>query len=157
MPQSKVRLGGSGLTVFAWGGSGAPLAFLQTIQDTAPTPVAQAVPIQSITDPTPVEIVTAQAVGAGTLRLTFYEVWNHSVWQALPGFSKATSLLEVLKTQLSQGSITCRKIIKTPTGPKTKVYHNCVIVDIDDGETINIGTMQISKGLTVMYTSATVV
>lgn len=158
MPQSKVRVGGSGLTVFSWGGSGAALAYLQTIQDTAPTPVAQAVPVQSITDPYPSEIVTARAVGAGTLRLTFYELWNQSVWESLPGFSGAHSLLDVLTRQLSLGSISCRKIIKTPSGsPRTKVYHNCVIVDVDDGEQINIGTMVMPKGITVMYTNYSMV
>jgi hypothetical protein len=156
MPESKVRIGGSGLTVFSFGSKS--LAYLQTIQDTAPTPVAQAVPVQSITDEVPSEIVTARAVGAGTLRLTFYETWNVSVWQQLPGFGNATSLLDVLKTQLGLGSITCRKIIKTPTGaPRTKVYHGCMIVDVDDGEQINIATMVLPKGLTIMYTHATTV
>jgi hypothetical protein len=157
MPQSKVRIGGSGLTVFQWtGASTGPegiMAYLQTIQDTAPTPVAQAVPVQSITDKTPKEIVTARAVGAGTLRLTFYELWNQSVWEGLPNFSGAHSLLDVLTRQLSLGSITCRKIIRKPDGSfRTKLYNNCVIVDVDDGEQVNIGTMVMPKGLTIMYT-----
>jgi len=156
MPQPKVRIGGSGFTVFSY--TGKTLAYLQTIQDTAPTPVAQAVPVQSITDSYPKEIVTARAVGAGTLRLTFYETWNASVWQALPGLGKATNLLQVLQTQVKLGSITCRKIIKKPGGgTRAKVYHNCMIVDVDDGEQINIATMVLPKGLTIMYTHATTV
>jgi hypothetical protein len=153
MPESKVRVGGSGLTVFSWGNQ--TLAYLQTIQDTAPTPVAAAVAVQSITDETPSEIVTARAVGAGTLRLTFYELWNEAVWQSLPGFDNAYNLLDVLKAQLVLGSISCRKIIKTPNGGlRVKVYQNCMITDIDDGETVNIASMVMPKGLTVMYTHA---
>ncbi len=153
MPESKVRVGGSGLTVFSW--QGQTLAFLQTIQDTAPTPVATAVPVQSITDEVPSEIVTARAVGPGTLRLTFYETWNESVWQKLPGFSSSFNLLDVLKTQLQLGSISCRKIIKVPNAaPRVKVYQNCMITDIDDGEQVNIASMVMPKGLTIMYTHA---
>ncbi len=153
MPESKVRLGGSGLTVLSW--QGQTLSYLQTIQDTAPTPVATAVPVQSITDEVPSEIVTARAVGPGTLRLTFYEEWNTAVWQKLPGFSSANSLLDVLKAQLAIGSITCRKIIKVPGGnARVKVYQNCMITDIDDGEQVNISSMVMPKGITVMYTHA---
>lgn len=151
MPESKVRIGGSGFTVFSWGSK--TLAYLQTIQDTAATPVAQAVPVQSITDPIPSEIVTARAVGPGTLRLTFYELWNQSVWEGLPGFNGQHSLLSVLTKQVALGSITCKKIIKSPTGaPRVKAYQKCMIVDVDDGEQVNISTMVMPKGLTVMYT-----
>lgn len=156
MPETKVRIAGSGLTVFSWGST--TLAYCQTIAETAPTPVAQAVPIQSITDETPIEIVTARAVGAGTLRLTMYETWNASVWEQLPGMHGAHTLLDVFKRQISLGSVTCRKIIKTPNGkPRTKVYQNCVIVDVDDGEQINIASMVMPKGFTIMYTKYTVV
>lgn len=153
MPDSKVRVGGSGLTVLSW--QNQTLSFLQTIQDTAPTPVAAAVPVQSITDEVPSEIVTARAVGPGTLRLTFYEEWNTGVWQKLPGFSAANNLLDVLKAQLSLGSITCSKIIKQPDGTfRTLVYQNCMITDIDAGEQVNIASMVMPKGITVMYTNA---
>lgn len=153
MPDSKVRVGGSGLTVLAW--QNQTLSFLQTIQDTAPTPVAAAVPVQSITDEVPSEIVTARAVGPGTLRLTFYEEWNTAVWQKLPGFGSANSLLDVLKAQLALGSISCSKIIKLPDGTfRTYVYQNCMITDIDAGEQVNIASMVMPKGITVMYTNA---
>ena len=164
---SIVRVGGSGFTVMTWGG--ATLAYLQTIQDTAPTPVAQAVPVQSISDEFPSEIVTARAVGAGTLRLTFYETWDHAVWEDLlmtghPGKSplvpglvrKNSSLLDVFKQQVLSAAIVITKVIKSPNGaPRAKVYHNCRITDVDDGEQINISTMIMPKGITVMYTNYT--
>lgn len=167
MAASNIRLGGSGLTVFTWRGSSTPAAYLQTIQDTAPTPVAQAVPVQSISDSVPSEIVTALAVGPGTLRLTFYEEFAQSVWQGLEGFKNARSLLEVLNTQIGfDEAIKCQKIIRKPLGTtlsdgtvtgtgdaiRTKTYMNCKIIDIDDGEQINIGSMVMPKGVTLMYT-----
>ena len=166
---SIVRVGGSGFTVMTWGG--ATLAYLQTIQDTAPTPVAQAVPVQSISDPFPTEIVTARAVGAGTLRLTFYETWDHAVWEDLlmtghpgksplvPGLTReSSSLLDVFKQQVLSAAIVITKVIQSPNNknkPRVKVYHNCRITDVDDGEQINISTMIMPKGITVMYTHYT--
>jgi hypothetical protein len=45
-----------------------------------------------------------------------------------------------------------QKVIKSPTGfMRSRVYHNVVIVDIDEGENINIGTMTLPKTLTMQY------
>lgn len=152
MAESKVRIGGSGFTVMTWRGQ--RLAYLQTLQDAPPQPVAQAQAIQPIDEPEPMEIVTAQAVGAGTLRMTFYELWNQPVWELLPGLEGAHNLLQVLQRQVQLGEITCRKIIKVPNGAyRTYVYNGCVIVDIDQGEQVNIGTMSLPKTITMQYTS----
>lgn len=102
------------------------LAYLQTLQDTPPTPVATAQAVQPIDQPVPLEIVTAQAVGVGTLRCSFYELWNAPVWAMLPGLAGTTNLLDVLKAQLSLGAITMQKIIQAPTGfMRGYVYHGC--------------------------------
>lgn len=152
MGQSQSRVGGSGFTSFSWRGT--TLAWGQTNQDTAPAPVAAAQAVQPLDAIHPVEIVTAQAVGAGTLRLTLFELWNGPVWQQLPGLESAATLLDVFAAQTTLGNISCRKIIKKPDGSfRTKVYYNCTITDGDDGETINIGTLIIPKNLTIMYTS----
>jgi hypothetical protein len=148
------RIGGAAWTSFSWQGS--VLAWAQTIQDTAPAPVASAQPVQPLDQEHPVEIVTARAVGAGTLRLTMFELWNGPIWQQLPGLSSAATLLDVLKTQVTLGNISCRKIIKKPNGSfRTKIYFNCVITDADDGESITLSTMTLPKTLSVMYTSYT--
>lgn len=153
MPTPNVRVGGSGFTVFQF--KGTTLAYCQTIQDTAPAPVAQAVPVQSITDKVPTEIVTARALGPGTLRLTMYDQWNENVWQTLPGFGSARDLLDVFDAQVRQGSITCQRVIKKPNGAnRVKAYYKCMITDIDDGEQVNIATMTMPKGFTVMYASS---
>ncbi|AXQ51729.1 hypothetical protein SEA_COLT_120 [Mycobacterium phage Colt] len=154
--ESKTRIGGSGFTTMTFRGT--RLAYLQTLQDTPPQPVAGAQVVQSIDDETPSEIVTAMAVGAGTLRLTFYEVWNEPVWSRLPGLEGTNNLLEVLKRQVALGEVTCRKLIKSPSGiTRARVYHGCVLTDIDEGEQINIGTMTLPKTITMQYIKTTTV
>lgn len=156
MPDSQTRVGGSGWTSLSWRGT--TIAWGQTVADTAPTTVAAAQAIQPLDQKHPVEIVTARAVGMGTLRLTLFELWNGPVWQQLPGLQGAATLLDVLEQQVSLGAISCRKIIKIPTGGfRTKVYNGCVITDADDGETINIGTMTLPKTISIGYTYYTMV
>lgn len=131
---------------------GTRLAYLQTMQDTPPQPVAGAQVVQPIDEEVPLEIVTAMAVGAGTLRLTFYELWNAPVWATLPGLEGTNTLLEVLKRQIQLGEISCRKLIKSPTGiTRARVYHNMAVTDIDEGEQVMINTMSLPKTMTLQY------
>jgi len=154
MAAPKSRIGGSGYTTLLF--QGQRLSLCQVIQDTPPTPVAQAQAVQPIDEPVPIEIVTAAAVGVGTLRVTFYEQWNTPVWSTLPGLENTHNLLEVLRRQLSLGNITMQKVIRSPDGiMRARVYHNCVITDVDEGENINIGTMTLPKTLTIQYTHTT--
>jgi hypothetical protein len=150
MSQSQARVGGSGLTTMLF--QNQRMAYLQTLQDTPPTPVASAVAVQPIDAPVPLEIVTALAVGVGTLRCSFYELWNEPVWAMLPGLQGTTNLLDVLKAQVNLGTITMQKIIQSPQGfMRGFVYHNVVIVDIDQGESITIASMVMPKTLTFQY------
>lgn len=154
--ESKTRIAGSGYTTMTWRGT--RLAYLQTLQDTPPQPVAGAQVIQAIDDETPQEIVTAVAVGAGTLRLTFYELWNQPVWEGLPGLEGTNNLLDVLKRQVSLGEVSCRKLIKPPlSAPRARVYHGCVLTDVDEGEQVNIGSMTLPKTITLQYIKTTIV
>jgi hypothetical protein len=156
MVQSQTRIGGSGFTTMLF--QNQRLAYLQIIQDTPPTPVAQAQAVQPLDESVPLEIVTAMAVGVGTLRCTFYELWNEPVWQMLPGLAGTTDLLDVLKAQVSMGTVTMQKIIQSPLGiMRGYVYHNVVITDIDAGENINIGTMTIPRTMTFQYCYTTYV
>ena len=152
--ESKVRIGGSGFTTMLF--QNKRLAYLQVMQDTPPTPVATAQAVQPIDESVPLEIVTAMAVGVGTLRCTFYELWNEPVWATLPGLEGTANLLEVLKRQVTLGTITMQKIIKSPSGiMRARVYHNVVITDIDEGENVNIGSMSLPKTLTFQYCYST--
>lgn len=148
--ESKTRIGGSGFTTMLY--QNIRLAYLQTLQDTPPTPVATAQAVQPIDESVPLEIVTAMAVGVGTLRCQFYELWSEPVWSALPGLEGTFNLLDVLKRQVTLGTITMQKVIKSPSGiMRARVFHNVVITDIDEGENINIGTMTLPKTLTYQY------
>lgn len=152
--ESKSRIGGSGFTTMLF--QNQRLAYLQVMQDTPPTPVATAQAVQPIDESVPLEIVTAMAVGVGTLRCTFYELWNEPVWSTLPGLSGTYNLLDVLKRQVTLGTITMQKVIKSPSGiMRARVYHNVVITDIDEGENVNIGTMTLPKTLTFQYCYST--
>jgi hypothetical protein len=136
--------------------NGTRLAYLQVMQDTPPTPVATAQAVQPIDESVPLEIVTAMAVGVGTIRCTFYELWNAPVWATLPGLQGTWNLLDVLKRQISLGTVTMSKIIKSPSGiMRAKVFHNVVVTDIDEGENVNIGTMTLPKTLTFQYCYST--
>lgn len=152
--ESVTRIGGSGFTTMTWNGT--RLAYLQVMQDTPPTPVATAQAVQPIDESVPLEIVTAMAVGVGTIRCTFYELWNAPVWATLPGLQGTWNLLDVLKRQISLGTVTMSKIIKSPSGiMRAKVFHNVVVTDIDEGENVNIGTMTLPKTLTFQYCYST--
>lgn len=154
MAESNTRVGGSGYTTLLF--QGRRLSYLQVIQDTPPTPVATAQAVQPIDEPVPIEIVTAAAVGVGTIRMTFYERWHSPAWAMLPGLEGTNNLLEVLMRQISLGNITMQKIMRSPTGiMRARVYHGVVITDIDEGENINIGTMTLPKTLTAQYTYTT--
>jgi hypothetical protein len=148
--ESQTRIAGSGFTTMLY--QNQRLAYLQTIQDTPPSPVAQAQAVQPIDESVPLEIVTAMAVGVGSLRCTFYELWALPVWQALPGLQGTYNLLDVLKRQVSLGTITMQKIIKSPSGiMRAMVYHNCVITDIDLAEQITIASMTVPRTLGFQY------
>lgn len=154
--ESKTRIGGSGFTTMTFRGT--RLAYMQTLQDTPPQPVAGAQVVQAIDEAVPQEIVTSMAVGAGTMRMTFYELWNEPVWSRLPGLESTNTLLEVLQRQVQLGEVRCTKLIRSPSGIfRVRNYHGCVLTDIDEGEQINIGTMTIPKTLTMQYIKTTIV
>lgn len=154
MVASATRIAGSGFTTMMWNGQ--RLAYLQVMQDTPPAPVAQAQAIQPIDEAVPLEIVTSMAVGVGTLKCTFYELWNEPVWSMLPGLQGTANLLQVMQAQINLGAITMQKVIKSPNGMmRSKVYHNVVIVDIDEGENVTIATMTLPKTLTMQYCYST--
>lgn len=156
MAQSKVRVVGSGYTVMTFRGQ--RLAYLATINERAPRPVKAAEQIQPIDEEHPIEIVTAQAVTGGSMTLQFYELWNAPVWAALPGFEGTNSIIDVLKRQLTLGEITCQKIIKNPTGAyRTRVYHGCVLTEIDESESVNIQAISVPKTVTIEFTHTTTV
>src|SRR4051812_29747952 len=80
--RSRVRVGGSGFTVFTFGGQ--PIAFAQQVSHTSPTPVGPGpVAIHPMDEPYPVQVITPAASGMGSLTLNLYELYNSKVWDRL--------------------------------------------------------------------------
>ena len=90
------------------------------------------------------------------MRITLFELWNGPIWTQLSGLGNAQNILDIFKQQVKINNVTVTKIIKRPTdGNRIYTYHGCVITDVDDGETINLGTTILPKGITIMYTKRT--
>lgn len=178
--QNRVRVGGSGFTVFRWRGQ--PLAFARQVAHTSPRPVGPgAVPIQPMDAAYPVQVITPAAAGMGTITLDLYELYGANVWERLGAQAKMTmgvresaaakdanalfdgaiDIVNIFRVQAASEPIQVVKYIKPPTlagknlKAYTEEYHNAVITDVVDGETIEIGTMEILKQITVGYTHMT--
>ncbi len=160
MPQSKVRVVGSGFTTFKYRGQ--PIAFLGSVQDSG-QPVlngAQAEAIHPIGWRHPKEIVTGRVLDLGTLTLSIRELWNEDVWQQLAGLEGVTSgditaVWDALAADPSD--VTCEMVIKPPGGLpwRVKIFHNCVITDIDNSDSITVGGLSVARVITVSYTHKT--
>jgi hypothetical protein len=87
--RNRVRVGGSGFTIFTFAGQ--PIAFAQQVGYTSPAPVGPgAVAIHPMDEPNPVQVITPAAAGMGSLILNLYELYNEKVWDRLgmaAGFS----------------------------------------------------------------------
>jgi hypothetical protein len=81
LARNRVRVAGSGFTVFTW--QGQPIAFAQQISHTSPQGVANPSAIQPMDEPYPVQVVTPAASGMGTLVLRLYELYGQQVWERL--------------------------------------------------------------------------
>jgi hypothetical protein len=84
---SRVRVGGSGFTIFTYGGQA--LTFCQQVSHTSPSFVGQgASAIQPMDEPYPVEIIVPIAAGMGTLVLNLFDLFGQTkngskVWDRL--------------------------------------------------------------------------
>lgn len=180
--KNRARVGGSGFTVFTWDNK--PILFARQISHTSPTPVgAGTVPIHPLDEPYPVELITPQAASMGTLVLELYELYGAQVWERLAGYlggdpnassaigfgdgvtGKGKGPVDIVgifhAVANTKNPIRIIKYVKPPQirgrtmKPYTEEYHNCVISTVQDGETIEVGTMEIMKQLVVNYTYMT--
>lgn len=169
---SRTRVGGSAFTIFLWQSD--PIGFARQIGHVSPTPVGPGpTPIHPLDEPYPVEIITPAAQNIGTLTLELYELYNQKVWDNLKGLSGYVDLVNIFIAVAAMGrGVQMAKVIRPPNlgqsgstdqstivsnapRPYTEYFHNCVITNVEDGETIEVGTMEISKRITVAYTSIT--
>jgi len=170
------RVGGSGFTTFQW--MGHVIGFAQAVGHTSPQPVAPPSPIQPLDQQYPMQILVPAAVGPGTLQVQMFETYNAKVWDqlmkitdndALSGTAGAklryNDLSEIfLRLSALNKPVNCAKVVYPPStgvrgGPAVRhyadMYHDCMLTDIRDDEMIQIGTMEVIKNMTIMYTYST--
>lgn len=165
MPQTQVRVVGSGFTTFRYKGD--PIAFCEAVEDSGQRAFSDlGQPYQFIHplgERHPVEIATSRVLQGGTLMLTIRELWNAPIWQQLAGLGRNPSdpapmnIVEIFEILAAEPDyVTCQTIIKSPSGTvRGKTYHKCTVVDINDGDTITVGSLSVTKGITVAYTHST--
>lgn len=193
---NRVRVGGSGFTIFTFAGQ--PITFCQQVAHTSPRPVGQgASAIQPLDEPYPVEIITPIAAGMGQLVLNMFELFGSGgkaskTWDRLgasignagspfgnqdpttgAGSSTALNLgsnniftgaVDIVDVYIRQAQVTPDKLsvtqiirpLSTQAGtqaqkPYSIQYIGCVITDVQDGEQIEIGTMEVIKQITIAY------
>lgn len=153
--QTKTRVVGSGFTTFNYRGQA--IAFLEAFQDSGQQPLSNPEAIIPLGASYPVEIATGRVLNAGSLTLTIRELWNGPVWQQLQGLAGTNNIVDVYRAIAADpAAVTCQMIIRSPTGiVRGKTYHNCVITNIDDSESVNIGALTVPRNMTVMYTNTT--
>lgn len=174
--ESRARVGGSGFTVFAW--QNKPILFARQISHQSPTPVGPGtVPIHPMDTPYPVELITPQAATMGSITLELYELYYSSVWERLHALSTAPTekgegetspghgpvdIVGIFQNIANMGDpLRIFKYIRPPrirglrSNPYTEEYHNCVVSQLNDGETIEVGTMEVLKTMVVNYTHLT--
>lgn len=161
MAQTKVRVVGSGFSTFNYNGK--PIAFLEGLEDSGQRAFSDlGQPFQFIHplgQSHPVEIATSRVLQGGTLVMTIRELWNAPVWQQLQGLAKSQNIVDIFAALARDPSyVTCQLIIKPPgtennsSAWRGKIYHNVTIVDINDGDTITVGALAVTKGITAAYT-----
>lgn len=164
MAQTQARVVGSGYTSFNY--RGRPIAFLEGIEDSGQRAFSDlGQPYQFIHplgETHPIEIATSRVLSGGTLQLTIRELWDIPVWHHLAGLAQTYNIVDIFRVLAQDPEyVTCQTIIKPPgteNNPgrwRGKTFQNCVIVDINDGDTITVGALAVTKGITVAYTHST--
>ena len=164
MASTQARVVGSGYTTFNY--RGRPIAFLEGIEDSGQRAFSDlGQPYQFIHplgETHPIEIAPSRVLSGGTLQLTIRELWDIPVWHHLAGLAQTYNIVDIFRVLAQDPEyVTCQTIIKPPgtaNNPgrwRGKTFQNCVIVDINDGDTITVGALAVTKGITVAYTHST--
>src|SRR5581483_3193228 len=158
IPNQRVRVGGSGFTVFHWDdGTGQKvIAFAEEVAVRAVTPVAQPAVIQPLNSPQPIEIITPGAHTNGVITLTLTELYNQAVWQRLASLADSQDIVDIMRTIAAMNqAIQITKYVKPPAGvakdPYQETFYDCVVASVTDDETINVTTMALPKQMEIWY------
>lgn len=161
MPSVKARVVGSGYTVLSYNKK--PIAYCEGWEDSgqrAFSDLGQPYQfIQPIGHEHPAEIATSRVISGGTIMITIRELWSQPVWWQLAGLAGTWNMVDIFKALARDPNyVTASMIIKppgtegNPSKWRGKVYQNVTVVDINDGETVTVGALAVTKGLTVAYT-----
>lgn len=160
MPETKVRVVGSGFSTFNYRGQ--TIAFLEAVDDSGQRAFSDAGQSYQFIHPLghrhPTEIATSRVLAGGTINLTIRELWNGPIWTQLAGLQGTNSIVDIYERLAADANyVTCQTIITPPGGmrPRGKIYHNCTVVDIADNDTVTVGALAVAKGLVVAYTHST--
>lgn len=180
MATSKVRVPGGGntyLTLQVSGGSDTPISLIASFTDTPGGVTGGPTEIHPIGYEHPMEIVTGYAVRAGQLSVQVWSVWGKDGWVEpfaplwkdrrndvrLNGENfrgnEPINLMGVLQAQRASGTFIIRKYELAADGKsvaRVRNYHNCVITNIDAGETVTNDSMPQPINIALMYTHSTV-
>lgn len=161
MALTKARVVGSGYTVLSYNKQ--PIAYCEGWEDSGQRPFSDVGQpyqfIQPIGYEHPAEIATSRVISGGTVMITIRELWSQPTWWQLAGLAGTWNMVDIF-TVLSRNPnyVTASMIIKPPgteSSPskwRGKVYQNVTVVDINDGETVTVGALAVTKGITIAYT-----
>ena len=156
MPPTKTRTVGSGFTTFMF--SGKPIAFLDEIHDSGQGPIRPYEAVTPLGDYYPREFVFPRVKSEGQLQFIIREMWDMPSWWALTGFANTYNIIDVYNYQAgTPRPITCTTLVKMPYGMPASVknrgwtYANVNLVNIDDREVVQIGTLTMPRTITAIY------
>lgn len=162
MPGPKrVRVGGSGFTVFQWkDNSGTHLiGYAENVTVTPVQPVAQPVPIQPLNAQRPLEIITPGAHSYGTIQLTLTELYDEAIWQRMAILANSQDIVDIMRTLAAQqNGVTVTKTVRpghlpTGQGHYSETFFGIVVASVEDnGEALDVTTMALPKNMTLWYT-----
>lgn len=161
MAATKARVVGSGYTVLSYNKK--PIAYCEGWEDSgqrAFSDIGQPYQfIQPIGWTRPAEIATSRVISGGTVMITIRELWNQPVWWQLAGLTGTWNMVDIFKALAADPNyVTASMVIKppgtesTPSKWRGKAYQNVTVVDINDGETVTVGALAVTKGITFAYT-----
>lgn len=161
MATTKARVVGSGYTVLSYNKS--PIAYCEGWEDSgqrAFSDVGQPYQfIQPIGWEHPAEIATSRVISGGTIMITIRELWSQPVWWQLAGLAGTWNMVDIFKALARDPNYVTASMVIKPPGTENqpsrwrgKVYQNVTVVDINDGETVTVGALAVTKGITVAYT-----
>lgn len=157
--RTNVRTVGSNYTTFRYAGKS--IAYLENVVDSGQKALSTGGAGYEFIHPlgyrTPTDIVTSRVLDGGTLTLGIRELWHQEIWQQLKDLTGAHTIVDIFaQLAASPTYVTCAKIVTPPNGKSYgKNYHRCTVVQINDGDEVQIGTLSVQKQIQVAYTNVT--